>query len=107
MSSVKGKGNGGRRQGAGRKSHGLSALTKPPKELQFDVPVIAHADVYSLGWCLHCGATWWEGFKITYRQGQPNAEEDEQGNFFTVVGEEFRPGQQEQHYKKCPLYKSK
>lgn len=107
MPSVKGKGSGGKRQGAGRKSQGLSALTAPPKELRFDVPVIAHADVYSLGWCLHCGAAWWEGFNITYRQGKPNAEEDAEGNYWMVVGEEFRPGQPEQHYKKCPLYKSK
>lgn len=107
MPSVKGKGNGGKRPGAGRKSQSLRTLTAPPKKLSFSEPVIAHADVYSLGWCLHCGAAWWEGFTITYRQGKPNAEEDAMGNFFSVVGEEFRPGQPEQHYKKCPLYKSK
>lgn len=107
MPSVKGKGNGGKRQGAGRKQNSLRTLIALPKELQFSEPVIAHADVYSLGWCLHCGAAWWEGFTITYRQGKPNEVEDEQGNYWSVVGEEYRPGQPEQHYKKCPLYKPK
>jgi hypothetical protein len=89
----------------GRKRTSIRPLVAPPKELQFDQPVIASADVYALGWCLHCGAAWWEGFTITYRNGKPNEEEDEQGNYFTVVGEEYRPGQPEVHYKRCPLHK--
>jgi hypothetical protein len=105
MAGVKGRtGTGGNQ---GRKQNSMRNLTARPKELEFSEPVIAHADVYSLGWCLHCGAAWWEGFPITYRQGKPNDDEDEQGDFFSVVGEEWRPGQSEQHYKKCPLHKSK
>ncbi len=104
MAGVKGRtGTGGNQ---GRKQNSMRNLIARPKELEFSEPVIAHADVYSLGWCLHCGATWWEGFEITYRQGKPNEEEDERGNYFTVVGEETRPGQPEAHYRKCPLYKS-
>lgn len=103
MAGVKGRSGAHGRQG--RKKTDIRNLIARPKEIEFSEPVIAHADVYSLGWCLHCGAAWWEGFHITYRQGKPNAEEDAEGNYWMVIGEEFRPGQPEVHYKKCPLHK--
>jgi len=108
MPSVKGKGNGGRRQSAGRPPTGdIHRLVATAPELVFDVPAIASADVYGLGWCLQCGAVWWEAFGVVYRQGKPNTEADDAGDFFPVLAEETRPRQPEQHYKFCPLYTPK
>ena len=98
------KGRTGQHGRQGRKHTSIRNLATTAPELHFDRPVTAEADV-SLGWCVQCGAVWWESFGVTYRQGQPNQEADANGDFFPIVAVETRARQPEQHYKWCSLYK--